>query len=158
MRHLGKIWTYAAAVTLAALVLMTVMAVVMRYVFAAPLQWTEEVSGLLMIWIVMVGAIAAERDDQHLAIPLLTDLLPKRVRAVLGAVVALASIGLLATMGWLAWKLAERAQYKLTQILGISWFWIDVAVCVGCAGMAAYTLTRAVRDLRALKTGDGEPQ
>lgn len=157
MRHLGKIWTYAAAATLAALVLITVAAVAMRYVFAAPIQWTEEISGLLMIWIVMIGAIAAERDDQHLAIPLLTDLLPRRVRAWLGLCVALASIGLLAIMGWLAWKLAARAQYKLTQILGISWFWIDIAVCVGCAGMAAYTLTRALRHLCA-DPADGEPQ
>lgn len=153
MRHLGKIWTFAAAATLAALVLITVAAVVMRYAFARPIQWTEEISGLLMIWIVMTGAIAAERDNQHLAIPLFADLLPRRWRVALDLVVAAASIALLGVMGRLAWQLAARAQYKLTQILGISWFWIDIAVSFGCAGMAAYTLVRAVRELK-----DGAPR
>lgn len=152
MRHFGKLWTFAAAATLAALVCITVAAVVMRYAFAAPIQWTEEISGLLMIWIVMIGAIAAERDGQHLAIPLLVDLLPRRLAAAVNVLVCLASIGLLGVMGWFGWKLAERAQYKLTQILGISWFWIDIAVTVGCAGMAVYTLLRAVRLLR----GEGD--
>ncbi|SBW11770.1 conserved membrane hypothetical protein [uncultured Alphaproteobacteria bacterium] len=153
MRHLGKIWTYAAAATLAALVLVTVAAVVMRYAFSQPIQWTEEISGLLMIWIVMTGAIAAERDNQHLAIPLLADLLPRRGRIALDLLVAVASVALLAVMGRLAWQLAARAQYKLTQILGISWFWIDVAVTFGCAGMAVYTLLRVARELK-----DGEPR
>lgn len=148
MRNIGKLWSWGAALSLFVLVLITIAAVVMRYVFNAPLQWTEEVSGLLMIWIVMFGAIAAERDNQHLTIPLLPDALPRRLGAALNMVVAAVSIGILVYMAWLAWELAQRAQYKLTQILQISWFWIDLAVTVGCGVMAVYSLFRVARHFR----------
>jgi TRAP-type C4-dicarboxylate transport system permease small subunit len=137
-------------------VVVTIAAVFMRYLFNAPLQWTEEVSGLLMIWIVMLGGIAAERDGQQLTIPLLPDALPRRVGLVMNIVVSAFSIAILAYMGWLAWQLAGRAQYKLTQILGVSWFWIDVAVSVGAAGMAVYTLFRIVRYVREFGLSDAE--
>ncbi len=56
-------------------------------------------------------------------------------------------------MAYLAYGLSMRAQYKLTQILQISWFWIDIAVTVGCAVMAVYTLARVYRHFREC-TGD----
>ncbi|MCV5676267.1 TRAP transporter small permease subunit, partial [Escherichia coli] len=34
----------------------------MRYFIGQPLQWTEEMSGMLMIWVVMLGGVVAERD------------------------------------------------------------------------------------------------
>ncbi|HDT1391270.1 TPA: TRAP transporter small permease subunit, partial [Escherichia coli] len=51
MRLLGKMIEVAAVLTLFILVIMTIAAVIMRYCFHMPLQWTEEVSGLLMIWV-----------------------------------------------------------------------------------------------------------
>jgi TRAP-type C4-dicarboxylate transport system permease small subunit len=156
MPKLGKLWGWAAGIPLLVLVVVTIAAVFMRYLFNAPLQWTEEVSGLLMIWIVMLGGIAAERDGQQLTIPLLPDALPRRVGLMMNIVVSLFSIVVLGYMGWLGWQLAGRAQYKLTQILGVSWFWIDVAVSVGAAGMAVYTLFRIVRYLREYGLSDAE--
>ncbi len=156
MPKFGKIWGWAAGIPLLVLVVVTIAAVFMRYLFNAPLQWTEEVSGLLMIWIVMLGGIAAERDGQQLTIPLLPDALPRRVGLVMNIVVSAFSIAILAYMGWLGWQLAGRAQYKLTQILGVSWFWIDVAVSVGAAGMAVYTLFRIVRYVREFGLSDAE--
>ncbi|MCE3962356.1 TRAP transporter small permease subunit [Escherichia coli] len=78
MRLLGKMIEVAAVLTLFILVIMTIAAVIMRYCFHMPLQWTEEVSGLLMIWVVMFGAVVAERDNTHLSIPFLADALTSR--------------------------------------------------------------------------------
>jgi TRAP-type C4-dicarboxylate transport system permease small subunit len=155
MAKLGKLWGWAAGLPLFLLVVMTIAAVFMRYVVGQPLQWTEEVSGLLMVWIVMIGGVAAEREGQHLTIPLLPDALPRRLGLALNAVVSTFSVVVLSYMAWLAWQLASRAQYKLTQILGVSWFWIDIAVTVGCGVMAIYTLMRVVRYLRDMVRPDG---
>jgi TRAP-type C4-dicarboxylate transport system permease small subunit len=154
MSKLGKIWGWAAALPLFILVVVTIAAVFMRYVANAPLQWTEEVSGLLMIWIVMIGGVAAEREGQQLTIPLLPDALPRRLGLALNIVVSAFSIAVLLYMAWLAWQLASRAQYKLTQILGVSWFWIDIAVTVGAALMAIYAALRVVRYLREMAMSD----
>lgn len=139
MRLLGKMIEVAAVLTLFILVIMTIAAVIMRYCFHMPLQWTEEVSGLLMIWVVMFGAVVAERDNTHLSIPFLADALTPRVQRVLTLFVSLISIVLLSVMAWSAWKLAAGTAFKTTQILKISWFWIDIAVTVGAIGIACFT-------------------
>ena len=140
MRLLGKVIEVAAVLTLFILVIMTIAAVIMRYCFNMPLQWTEEVSGLLMF-----GAVVAERDNTHLSIPFLADALTPRWQRVLTLCVSLISIVLLIVMAWSAWKLAAGTAFKTTQILKISWFWIDIAVTVGAIGIACFTALHLIK-------------
>ncbi|MCZ8552000.1 TRAP transporter small permease [Escherichia albertii] len=145
MRLLGKMVEVAAVLTLFLLVIITIAAVIMRYCFNMPLQWTEELSGLLMIWVVMFGAVVAERDNTHLSIPFLADALTQRRQRVLTLFVSLISILLLIIMAWSAWKLAAGTAFKTTQILKISWFWIDIAVTIGAIGIACFTTLRLIK-------------
>ena len=75
MRFFGKLVELSAALALFILVIMTIAAVFMRYFVGQPIQWTEEMSGLLMIWVVMLGGVVAERDRAHLTIPFVVDCL-----------------------------------------------------------------------------------
>jgi TRAP-type C4-dicarboxylate transport system permease small subunit len=154
---IAKLWDYAAASILLALVVITITAVTMRYFFGSPLQWTEEVSGLLMVWIVMIGGVAAERDKEHLSIPLLLDCLPKKASNLINLVVCAVSIAGLLYMAFLAYQLAMMAQFKRTQILQISWFWIDIAVTVGAVGIAGYLTFSLVGYARDLKRKEPSP-
>ncbi|WP_181706532.1 TRAP transporter small permease [Chthonobacter rhizosphaerae] len=147
-------WTgWLAVIPLVALIVLFNAAVVMRYAVGQPIHWTEEMSGLLMIWIVMIGAIAAERDNQHLSITVFTDLLARRPRLVLDVVFDLASVALLLTVAWLGWQLSQSVSFKLTDILRISWFWIDVAVPIGFLGVALVMVARSVGAIRRLGSG-----
>ncbi|AIB14646.1 C4-dicarboxylate ABC transporter permease (plasmid) [Azospirillum argentinense] len=154
MELIRRLPSVVAGTALAGLVVMTIVAVIARYVFDAPLHWGEEMSGLLMIWIIMIGAIVAERDGQHLEIPLFVDLLPTRIRAAVDLAISALSILVLGYAGWLGYLLAQSAQYKLTEILQISWFWIDIAVPVGAAGLVAYLLHRCFIDIMVIVKGE----
>lgn len=140
MRSLTTLVSAIGGVLVAVLVGVTALSVFMRYVMNTPFQWTEEVSGVLMIWIVMLGAITCEWRRQHLTIDFVTGAMPAGIRRVLEIVVGLASVGVLLTMSWLAWQLAQTAAFKRTQILRISWFWLDLAVVVGAAVTALVVL------------------
>ncbi|RCS22963.1 TRAP transporter small permease [Phyllobacterium salinisoli] len=156
MKFIGKLVDWLAAVPLFGLLAMFNVAVVMRYWVNQPLQWTEEIAGLLMIWIVMLGAISAERGNQHLTIPLLVDLLPKKARAVFnGAISILTSIFLL-YVAYAGYKLAVAAKFKVTSILRISYYWIDIAVPVGFVAIALYMGVSAYKDVRAAFSGEAK--
>ncbi len=133
------------AACVALLVLMTVAAVIARYLMGTPFAWTEEVSGILMIWIVMIGAIACEANRQHLTIDLLENALKGLPRRLMVFAVNLASAGLLAFMAWQGWALAKATAFKKTQILGISWFWLDLAIVLGAGGTALVMAWRLYR-------------
>ncbi len=145
MRYLSSAASLIAGLLIAVLVLITAASVFMRYVMAAPFQWTEELSGLLLIWIVLVGAIACERNDQHLTIDFIVKALPPLLRRAIGMAVGLASISLLLVIAWYAWELGQAAGQKRTQILRISWFWLDLALVVGGIGTAIVTLVHLFR-------------
>jgi TRAP-type transport system small permease protein len=150
MRFLEKPINWVIGALLVALVILSNWAVVQRYVFAQPLHFTEEVSGLLLIWIVMIGAIAAERDNQHLSISFIVDALPPRLSMAINLLIGLASIGVILYVGWIGWQLAGSVQTRATDILRISFYWIYIAMPVGCVGIAFYMLVQAVGNIRTL--------
>ncbi len=149
-----KLASGLAGLLVLALVGITAAAVVARYVLGAPFQWVEEMSGFLMIWIVFLGAIGCEIEDSHLRIDAGTMFLPDAVNRWLTAIVGVVSVGLLGAMAWLGHELALRAALKKTQILRISWYWIDIAVTVGAIAIAAVMLVRVWQALRGSGADD----
>jgi TRAP-type C4-dicarboxylate transport system permease small subunit len=148
MKTIARLTDWLAALPLLALLVIFNLGVVMRYFVDRPLHWTEEVSGLLMIWIVMFGAVAAERDNQHLAIPVLVDLLPPKVTATVNLVVSLLSAVFLLYVSYVGAMLALSVNFKVTGILRISYFWIDIAVPVGFVVIAAYMVVHGLGQAR----------
>ena len=136
----------AIALPIAVLMILTNWAVFQRYGLNRPLQFVEEVSGFLLIWIVMLGAIAAERDERHLSISFITDALPGLLRRAVGLVIALISIGLALYVARLGWDLTQSVQRRATNILGISFYWIYISLPVGFVGMAVFMALRAWRE------------
>lgn len=73
-------------------------------------------SGLLMIWVVMLGGVVAERDRAHLTIPFVVDMFPHKVKRIIASLVALLSIGLLVYMAgwvidWRKWRSIRSRKY-----------------------------------------------
>jgi TRAP-type C4-dicarboxylate transport system permease small subunit len=56
--------------------------VVLRYVFNSGITWSEEMARFLFIWLVLLGAIGALKDNAHLGVDMLIKRLPKRVKKV----------------------------------------------------------------------------
>lgn len=148
MKPIARITDWLAALPLFVLLAIFNVAVVMRYFIDRPLQWTEEVAGLLMIWIVMLGGIAAERDNQHLAIPVVVDLLPPKATAAINLVVSLLSAAFLLYVSYVGLMLALTVKFKVTDILRVSYFWIDIAIPVGFVAIAAYMVGQGVAQAR----------
>jgi TRAP-type C4-dicarboxylate transport system permease small subunit len=67
---------YAAAVVSAFLVLFTLVvtgfSVFRRYVLGRPVTWTDELSGFLVVAIVMLGAAEVLRRDEHVSVDILS--------------------------------------------------------------------------------------
>lgn len=57
--------------------------ILMRYVFNHPLLWSEEFARYVYVWLVFIGAAYGVTQDKHVAVTLLTDRLPARVRRAL---------------------------------------------------------------------------
>lgn len=82
-------------VGLVALLVVVTMGIVGRAA-GAPIAWTEELSGYIMVWLACLGTILATRNQAHIRIRVLIDLLPKRgwqvTETVTQALVALVGV------------------------------------------------------------------
>lgn len=61
------------------MVVVVFMQVATRYVFEAPLSWTEELSRYCLIWLSFIGAAMAMKARGHFAVEYLIHKLPKRL-------------------------------------------------------------------------------
>jgi hypothetical protein len=57
--------------------------VVSRYVFHEPLIWTDELAGILFLWLAMLGAVVAFRRAEHMRMTALVAMSGARTRAFL---------------------------------------------------------------------------
>ncbi len=70
------------ALALAVMVALTFGNVVLRYVFNTGIDWAEELSRLMFVWLIFLGAILALRQRVHLGVEIVQAALPPRIRRV----------------------------------------------------------------------------
>lgn len=145
-------WMACAAVT--GIVLVTIAAVIMRYVLNQPLQWVEELTIALFIWAIMIGAASAMKERMHISIDAFTSLLSPRVQRLIRIANDLVSVAVLVVFGILGLELTLNAGSKIMPILGLKYAWIDLAVPVGAFWMAAHILLHIRTEPKSLLTED----
>ena len=67
-----------------------------RYVFHAPLIWSDELAQLMFIWLAMLGAVIALRRGEHMRMSTFVNKASPRMRALLETFAMLAAIVFLA--------------------------------------------------------------
>ncbi len=68
------------ALALAVMVVLVFGNVVLRYVFDSGIAWAEEISRLMFVWLVFLGAILALRQHAHIGVEMLQQKLPDWAR------------------------------------------------------------------------------
>lgn len=133
-----------ALAAVCALILFTMMSltlidVVGRYVFNSPLVGATELTELLLVGVVFLGLPAVTLDRGHVAVNLLSDRLPARLRPVREFAVSIVVAALLCAIAWRIWMQGNQlAGYGGTTetldfpLAPVAWF---CAVCTGLSGL-----------------------
>ncbi|WP_462420589.1 TRAP transporter small permease [Salinicoccus sp. Marseille-QA3877] len=58
----------------------TLLAVIYRYIFSSPLIWSEELARYLMVWGVFIGISIVTRKNAQLALDLLDSFAPEKIK------------------------------------------------------------------------------
>jgi C4-dicarboxylate transporter, DctQ subunit len=128
--------------------------VFLRYVFLAPINWAEELTLYLMVWIVFVGGAVAVRTRGHIAIDLLPLALSTANRRRLAIGVGLATAVFFAWFFWYSGQhvLRVRAAGQTTPVMEAPMWLAYLAMPVGSLLMALRTLQQLYRSLHERRT------
>ncbi|ALG89587.1 MULTISPECIES: TRAP transporter small permease [Actibacterium] len=137
-------------VMLFAMMGLTVVDVIGRYLFSAPLTGATELTEILLACVIFIGLPAVSLDDEHVTVDLITGKLPAAIQPFRRAILLLASGVVLAVIAWRLWAHAGQiAGYGGTT----NSLRLPVApvayLCAICTGLAAgITFAAAMRPPR----------
>jgi len=98
--------------------------VISRYVFNAPLIWSEELSRYLFIWLAFLGAWQAWILREHLGIDMLPEIIPARmVRPLQLTIEVLVLIFAVASM-YLGQKILQVSMKQPSAVLRLPMVWV----------------------------------
>ena len=100
----------ALVVLLGTMMLLAVAQIVLREVFSTGFVWADELIKLLVLWLAMVGSVAASRDNRHIRIDALSHILPDTAIKLTRILVDLFAVAVCAVIAWYSY------QYLLLEI------------------------------------------
>jgi len=116
-----------------------------RFVLNAPLVWSDELAGILFLWLAMLGAVIALQRGQHMRMTALVNMLPAR-HAGLAQAIATGAVGLFLLLllpG--ATQYAQQQEVITSPALGLSDVLRTAALPTGAALMLIFCVLQAAR-------------
>ncbi|TCP44221.1 TRAP transporter small permease [Rhodovulum marinum] len=127
--------------------------VITRYVLEIPVMGLEETMLYPTLWLYILGAVNASRENSHIRANVLEIFLSTRLQhivlAILGEIISLIVGFWLLYWAWDFTRYSWRV-WKESPTLYIPTFYSDVALVVGLALMMAYTAMHLWRHIRSL--------
>ena len=120
----------ALVVLLGTMIVVAVFQIVNRQLlgsmFAIP--WADELVRFIVLWLAMVGSIAACRDNKHIRIDAITHVLSGSVVTVIKIVVDIFAAAVCAMIGWQAFRLVREEVSWGEYVIGDVPLWLAHAV------------------------------
>jgi tripartite ATP-independent transporter DctM subunit len=143
-RLLGGIIGAAAAFLVVAEVVVLFTGVSSRYLFHKPIIWTDELAGILFLWLAMLGAVLAFQRSEHMRMTAIVGMLTPKKRAFFDVLAIAAPLAFLVLVLQPAYEFASDEVFVSTPALDISNGWRAAALPVGIALMLVIALLRLV--------------
>ncbi len=127
---------------------LSTLQVVTRFVMPVPINWTEELTAALVIWMTFLGGIAVERSDSQLRVSLISEIFSAKTVAIVYCLFDIAIIISLCVIVVGGWDTLSETSYQKTPALGISYNLITSIVPLASIALAVVVFINAIRRLR----------
>jgi tripartite ATP-independent transporter DctM subunit len=139
-----RLLEFVASIKIFAIVALLLLGVVSRYVFHHPIVWVDEVSSLLFIWAVMIGAILALERHEHMRLTVFLDLMPRAWQAQVTTLSLLAVVAFLVILVVPAYEYVWGEWFITSPTLGIPNSFRVAAIFFGIAAMLLIVVMQIV--------------
>jgi tripartite ATP-independent transporter DctM subunit len=139
---LGSTVAAVAALLVIAEIIVLFSGVSARYLFQKPLIWSDELAGILFLWLAMLGAVVAFQRGEHMRMTAIVGMVRPRVRAFFEVLAVAAPLVFLALVLHPAYEFASDEMFVTTPALDISNLWRAAALPVGLGLMLAIAFLR----------------
>jgi tripartite ATP-independent transporter DctM subunit len=140
----GLAVSVAAALLVVTEVIVLSVGVSARYLLHSPVIWSDEVAGILFLWLAMLGAVLAFERSEHMRMTAIVGFLQPQARAFFDVLAVVAPLAFLLLVLNPAYEFASDEAFVTTPALEISNAWRAAALPVGIGLMLVVALLRLV--------------
>ena len=144
-RWVGMVTEVPVAMLVLADIIVLFVGVVARYLFHAPIVWSDELASIIFLWMSMLGAVVALRRGEHMRMTAFASKASPERRAFLDVLAIAAPLAFLLLVAHPAYDYASEEAVIVTPALEISNAWRASALPVGVALMLLVSLLRLLR-------------
>jgi tripartite ATP-independent transporter DctM subunit len=120
-----------AALLVVAEVIVLFVGIISRYVLHAPIVWSDELAGILFLWLAMLGSVVAFQRAEHMRMTAIVGMIRPEARLFLDVFATAASLAFLLLVIHPAYEFAADEVFVTTPALGIVNTWRAAALPVG---------------------------
>ena len=144
---LGRIMNIAASTVLAAMMLLTVTDVGMRYFLRRPILGTTEITENMMVCLTFFGLAWCAAQQGHLRVDMVVSRFSPRVQALVDGITTLAGFAMVGLIAWrsLVEGMAVRELDIVSSLLRIPAFPFYYVIAIGSALLALVMVTQIIQ-------------
>jgi TRAP-type C4-dicarboxylate transport system permease small subunit len=142
---------------LGGLILLASAQILLRNVFSTGLTWSDGLTRLIVLWLALLGALAASRDGRHVTMGALVRWLPPRLHGVVGVCADAFAAIVSGTLAWHALRfVADSREYGDLLLGDVPAWWLQALMPAVFALIAVEFVARAVRRIVGATVQSGE--
>lgn len=112
--------------------------IVLRNAFSLGISWADGVVRLAVLWLALLGAVAASRDGRNISINLAGRWMPERLKRPVNALVDLFTAGTAGVFAWYAWAFVADSREFGDLLLDGAPAWIFQTILPAAFALIAY--------------------
>lgn len=117
--RLGRaVETILLALVLGAMILLAAAQIALRNFGGGGLIWADEALRIMVLWVTMLGAVAAGREQRHVSIDVLSRYLPARMQGGLRIGINLFVAAVCFVLTWYSWLFVADSRLVDDRVLG----------------------------------------
>ncbi|MBW2313841.1 MAG: TRAP transporter small permease [Deltaproteobacteria bacterium] len=137
------------------MILLAPVQILLRGALGSGIAWVDPLLRVLVLWVGLLGAVAASFEGRHITIDVLSRALPERARAAAGAVTSLFTAAVTTLLAYHGARfVASEFHYDSVAFSGIPAWGLESVIPLSFGLIALRYLRLAVSDLLALFRSD----
>jgi len=121
----------ALIILLGGMIILAVGQIILREVFATGFIWVDPLIKLMVLWLAMVGSVAACRDDRHIRIDALSHILPDGLVKITRIVVDIFAALVCGVIAWHTYRYLQlEIEFDDRLLIDVPAWWVHVIVPV----------------------------
>jgi TRAP-type C4-dicarboxylate transport system permease small subunit len=141
--------TWLIVIVLGGLILLGAAQIVLRNFFSIGFSWADGLARLAVLWLALLGALAASRDGRHITMGALARVLPPKLRVAAGVCADVFGAAVSVALAVASWRFVSDSRAFGDTMLGdFPAWWFQAIMPVAFALIAWQFLVQAVKRLR----------